>query len=41
MSFRNNYNEIYEIAKDIYLHPELGYKEFRTSQIIEKFIKKF
>ncbi len=41
MSFRNNYNEIYEIAKDIYLHPELGYKEFRTSKIVEDFIRKY
>lgn len=41
MSFRNNYNEIYKIAKDIYLHPELGYKEFRTSKIVEDFIRKY
>ena len=41
MSFRSNYDEIYKIAKDIYFHPELGYKEFRTSQIVENFIKKY
>lgn len=41
MSFYSNYDEIYKIAKDIYFHPELGYKEFRTSQIVENFIKKY
>ncbi|MDO5088781.1 MAG: M20/M25/M40 family metallo-hydrolase [Leptotrichiaceae bacterium] len=41
MGFSENYNEIYEIAEDIYLHPELGYKEFRTSGIVENFILKY
>lgn len=41
MSFAENYKEIYSIAKDIYLHPELGYKEFRTSKIVEDFILKY
>ena len=41
MSFKTNYEEIYSIAKDIYLHPELGYKEFRTSRIVEEFILKY
>lgn len=41
MGFSENFNEIYEIAEDIYLHPELGYKEFRTSGIIENFILKY
>ncbi len=41
MSFKENYREIYEIARDIYLHPELGYKEYRTSKIAEDFILKY
>ena len=41
MSFKTNYKEIYSVAKDIYLHPELGYKEFRTSKIVEEFILKY
>ena len=41
MSFAENYKEIYSIAKDIYLHAELGYKEFRTSKIVEDFILKY
>ena len=40
MSFKENYKEIYEIAKDIYTHPELGYKEYRTSKTVEDFIRK-
>ena len=41
MSFKENYKEIYEIAKDIYTHPELGYKEYRTSKTVEDFIRKY
>lgn len=33
--------EILKIAKDIYLHPELGYKEKRTSKIVEDYILKY
>lgn len=41
MSFSKNYDEIYSIAKEIYFNPELGFKEYRTSKIIEDFIKKY
>lgn len=41
MSFNQNFDEIYSIAKEIYFNPELGYKEFKTSKIVEEFIKKY
>ena len=41
MDFSKYYEEIYGIAKDIYLHPELGYKEHRTSKIVKDYISKY
>lgn len=41
MDFRKYYEEIYSIAKDIYLHPELGYKENRTSKIVKDYVNKY
>lgn len=41
MDFFKYYDEVYAIAKDIYLHPELGFKEFRTSEIIKNYILKY
>lgn len=41
MGFKESYDEIYGIARDIYLHPELGYKEYRTSEIVEDFVLKY
>lgn len=41
MDFQKYYDEVYEIAKDIYMHPELGYKEFRTSEIVKNYILKY
>lgn len=38
MNFKNYYKEIYDISKDIYMHPELGYKEFRTSKLVKEYI---
>lgn len=36
-----DYTEILDIANEIYLNPELGYKENNTSNIIENFVKKY
>lgn len=33
-------DEIIEIGNDIFAHPELGYKEFRTSEIVGKMFEK-
>jgi len=33
-------DEIIEIGTDIFMHPELGYKEFRTSEIVGKTFEK-
>lgn len=33
-------DEIIAIGKDIFEHPELGFKEYRTSDIIKEFLKK-
>lgn len=41
VDFKKYYDEVYDIAKDIYMHPELGYKEYRTKDIVEKYIKKY
>lgn len=41
MSFKESYDEIYKIAKEIYFNPELGYKEFITSRKIEEFLLKY
>lgn len=41
MDFKKYYDEVYDIAKDIYMHPELGYKEFRTSEIVKNYINKY
>lgn len=35
------FQEIYNIANDIYLNPELGYKEKRTSNIVKDYILKY
>ncbi len=40
MIFKNCYQEIYDLSKDIYMNPELGYKEFRTSKLAKDYIKK-
>lgn len=40
MKFEKYYEEIYRIAKDIYMNPELGYKEFRTSKIVKDYVTK-
>lgn len=41
MDFNKYYQEVYDFAKDIYKHPELGYKEFRTSEKIKTYLKKY
>lgn len=33
-------DEIIAIRRDIHAHPELGFKEFRTSKIVEEYLKK-
>lgn len=33
-------DELIEIGNDIFAHPELGYKEFRTSEIVQKVFSK-
>ena len=38
MDFKKYYDEVYDIAKDIYMHPELGYKEVRTSEVVKNYI---
>jgi len=40
MSFKEQYEEIAQIARTIFEHPELGYKEFNTSKLVEEFLKK-
>ncbi|MFD2117143.1 M20/M25/M40 family metallo-hydrolase [Paenibacillus yanchengensis] len=39
MSFQKQYDEIYRIARTIFEHPELGYKEFHTTNLVQEFIK--
>ncbi|MDY0393655.1 M20/M25/M40 family metallo-hydrolase [Virgibacillus halophilus] len=39
MQFQQQYEEIKQIAEDIYYHPELGYKEKRTKQTIMDYLK--
>lgn len=41
LDFKKYYDDVYDIAKDIYMHPELGYKEFRTSDIVKDYITKY
>jgi amidohydrolase len=38
--FKKYYNEIKQIAEDIYYHPELGYKENQTKEAIFDYLKK-
>ena len=35
------FTEILNIANDIYLNPELGYKEKRTSDTVKKYILRY
>ncbi|XJS10728.1 amidohydrolase [Aerococcaceae bacterium WGS1372] len=37
--FKENFNTMKTIADDIFTHPELGYKEFRTKQTVENYIR--
>lgn len=37
----NNFKETLAIAEEIYYNPELGFKEFKTSTLIENFIIKY
>ena len=41
LNFKKYYDEIYKIAQDIYIHPELGYKEFRTMEIVKSYVSKY
>lgn len=41
MGFNKNYNEICELSKDIFLNPELGFKEFKTKEKVIGYIKKY
>ncbi len=41
LDFKKYYDEVYAIAKDIYMNPELGYKEFRTMEIVKNYISKY
>ncbi|MFD1173454.1 M20/M25/M40 family metallo-hydrolase [Oceanobacillus picturae] len=40
MLFKEQYEEIKDIAEDIYFHPELGYKETRTKEKVMNYLKK-
>ena len=40
MSFKEQYDEIAGIARTIFDHPELGYKEFKTRKTVEDFLQK-
>ncbi|WP_373893736.1 M20/M25/M40 family metallo-hydrolase [Virgibacillus sp. CBA3643] len=40
MIFNEQYEEIKQIGKEIYYHPELGYKEERTKETIINYLKK-
>lgn len=40
MAFTEYYDEIYSVARNIFEHPELGYKENRTSALIAEFLRK-
>lgn len=37
--FKNQYEDIKRVAEDIYHHPELGYKEERTKQMVISYLK--
>lgn len=37
----NDFKETLSLAEEIYYNPELGFKEFKTSKLIENFIKKY
>ncbi|MDR0879669.1 MAG: M20/M25/M40 family metallo-hydrolase [Clostridioides sp.] len=39
MSFNENYGKLLAFTEDLFKHPELGYKEFRTSENVESYIK--
>ena len=39
MFLKNELDEFYKIRQDIHAHPELKYQEFRTSNLIEKYLK--
>ncbi len=41
MSFNKNFDEIYNLAKDIFLNPELGYKEYETKAKILNYVNKY
>ena len=34
-------NELKKIFKDLHQHPELGFEEFRTSEIVKKKLQEF
>jgi len=40
MQFKQQYEEIKQLAEDIYYHPELGYKEVRTKEKVLKYLEK-
>ncbi|MFD0713242.1 M20/M25/M40 family metallo-hydrolase [Paenibacillus sp. GCM10027626] len=40
MGFKEQYEEIADIARTIFNNPELGYKEFKTSSMVADFLKK-
>ena len=37
----DKFQEIYQIGEDIYLNPELGFKEVHTSSLVENYVKKY
>ena len=37
----DKFQEIFQIGEEIYLNPELGYKETHTSTIVENYVKKY
>ena len=41
IDFSKYYEEIFAISRDIYLHPELGYKEYRTSGLVKDYISRY
>lgn len=38
---KNDFQEFLDMANDIYNNPELGYKEYKTSKIVEDFVLKY
>lgn len=41
MTFRTNYPTIRDLVDDLWRHPELGYQEHHTSQLVAEFLGRY